>query len=101
VPLLLESATNGNDDQAFAAVMALGQIHADSQAVVPALISLVHGRNGGVAQMAIEALGKFGPSAKDAIPVLMQEATNNSSGLFGRPVYSASDAIRDIQGHYP
>ena len=98
VPLLLESATNGNDDQAFAAVMALGQIHADSETVVPALIRLVHSKNKGVAIVTVEALGKFGPSAKDAIPVLMQ-VTNPLTN--GRPAYGASDAIKDIQGHYP
>jgi RNA polymerase sigma factor (sigma-70 family) len=100
VPLLLESATNGNDDQAFAAVMALGQIHADSQTVVPALIRLVHSTNRGVAIVTVEALGKFGPSARDAIPVLLQVVTNYPANGW-RPAYSASDAIRDIQGHYP
>jgi len=99
VPLLLESATNGNDDQAFAAVMALGQIHADSETVVPALIRLVHSKNKGVAIVTVEALGKFGPSAKDAIPVLLQVTNPFTDG--GRPAYTASDAIRDIQGHFP
>ena len=102
VPLLLESATNGNKDQAFSAAMALGQIHADSQAVVPALISLVQAGDKGVAQIAVETLGKFGPSARDAIPVLLEAVTNNPyNGKGWRPAYSASDAIRDIQGHYP
>ena len=100
--LLLKSATNGNSEQAFAAVMALGQIHADSETVVPALIRLVHSTNKGVAIVTVEALGKFGPSAIDAIPVLLQVVTNNPyNGQGWRPAYTASDAIRDIQGHYP
>ena len=104
VPYLLDSVTNptatdSKYPQDFAAVMALGQIHADSETVVPALIPLVHSKNKGVAIVTVEALGKFGPSARDAIPVLLQ-VTNPLTGG-GRPAYSASDAIRDIQGHYP
>ena len=103
VPYLLDSVTNptatdSKYPQDFAAVMALGQIHADSETVVPVLISLVHSTNRGVAVVSVEALGKFGPSARDAIPVLLQ-VTNPLAR--GRPAYTASDAIRDIQGHYP
>jgi len=102
VPYLLDSVTNpaSKYPQDFAAVMALGQIHADSETVVPALIRLVHSKNKGVAIVAVEALGKFGPSARDAIPALLEVVTNYPS-KGGRPAYSASDAIRDIQGHYP
>jgi RNA polymerase sigma factor (sigma-70 family) len=104
VPYLLDSVTNTDaadprDLQRFSAVEALGQIHADSETVVPALIPLVHSTNKGVAIVTVEALGKFGPSARDAIPVLLQ-VTNPLTGGW-KPAYSASDAIRDIQGHYP
>ncbi len=105
VSYLLDSVTNppatdSKYPQDFAAVEALGQIHADSETVVPVLAGLVHSPNRGVAQVAVEALGQFGPAAKDAIPALLEVVTNYPSNGW-RPAYSASDAIRDIQGHYP
>ena len=109
-PLLLDSATNPavadtNYRQDFAAVIALGQIHTDAETVVPVLASLVGSSNKGVAQVAVEALAAFGPSAKDAIPALLQAAANTSSVHrgrgFSRPVKSASDAINAIQAEQP
>jgi hypothetical protein len=106
VPFLLNSVTNPDaadprDLQCFSAVEALGQIHADPETVVPVLINLVHSKNTGVAIVSVEALGRYGPSAKDAVPALLEVATNSPLKNGMRPAYGASDAIRDIQGHYP
>jgi HEAT repeat protein len=69
VPSLVE-ILNGNDDATQgAAAEALGEIHSDPAASIPALIA--HLENSDIDDDAAESLGKFGPLAKAAVPKLL------------------------------
>ena len=54
------------------AVRALGEIHSQSQLVVPALIAALHDPAGEVQRQASLALGRYGETAKAAVPALLE-----------------------------
>jgi hypothetical protein len=68
VPSLLDWATNAGYNVRALAMKALGEIHAEPDRVVPVLINLVRDGQGEAA----EALAKFGPDAKLAVPALIE-----------------------------
>ena len=72
VPALLRYVTNANVNLRRASVQALGAIHADPDKVVPVLIGAMHDRDPYVQREAICALERFGPSAKLAVPALVE-----------------------------
>jgi HEAT repeat protein len=72
VPLLLMQAGNTNDDFRIGAIWALGQIHAQSGAVVPAVTKLLRNANPMVQNESASALGRFGSAAIPAVPFLIE-----------------------------
>jgi hypothetical protein len=77
VPCLLTFVTNAvvtrtDAEMQLDAITALGQIHADPDRVVPALIDALHSPNHYARVHAMQALPCFGPDAKRAVPALFE-----------------------------
>jgi HEAT repeat protein len=78
VPVLLQCACAGqtaadaNYRDRGAAILALGQIHAQPATVVPALTEMLREHDSGIRYWAACALGIYGPDAKSAVPLLIQ-----------------------------
>jgi HEAT repeat protein len=72
VPMLLRAVTLTNNVIRVNSVTALGKIHADETAVVPALTNCLRDPYQEVERNAIWALWEFGPKAKAAVPALLQ-----------------------------
>jgi HEAT repeat protein len=77
------------------AAVSLGQIHLRPKVVIPALIeALKNDKVAFVRGAAADALGGFGPMAKDAVPVLIDALQDNDfAQSFARPVVEARGAI--------
>jgi len=74
LPLLLRATTNSNNRVRANALWALGEIHAEPDSCVPALLRGLNGGDAWVQTSAAHALGMFGPDASAAIPALAQFA---------------------------
>ncbi len=72
VPILLRAVTLTNNAIRVNSVTALGKIHADEAAVVPALTNCLRDPYREVERNAIWALWEFGPKAEAAVPALLQ-----------------------------
>jgi hypothetical protein len=69
IPVLIQVLKGNDDATRGAAAEALGEIHSDADVCVPALIACLEGSD--IDDTAAEALGKFGPLAKAAVPKLL------------------------------
>ena len=54
------------------AALALGQIHSESDTIIPLLLSLLDDPQDGVPEAAAGGLGQFGNMSKAAVPKLLQ-----------------------------
>jgi HEAT repeat protein len=79
IPALLEALRQNDDILCGTAAEALVKIQADPQTVVPALIGCMTDGNGNGRPDVVEALGQFGPKAKDAVPALIKLLQDRSS----------------------
>jgi len=89
VPLLLQAATNANNEVRANALWALGDIHCDAQVCVPVLIRALGDSDSGARLSAAHALGMFGTEAQSAIPAL-SEMTKPPKAL---AVFSITDEV--------
>jgi HEAT repeat protein len=71
VPALVQVCASPTVGLRDSAISALGQIHANSTLSVPCLIANLRDVRFSHREWAAEALGKFGPDAKSAIPALL------------------------------
>jgi hypothetical protein len=69
VPDLIRILNSHDDATQGAAVEALGEIHSDPEVSIPALITCLD--NSDLDDQAADALGKFGPLAKAAVPKML------------------------------
>ena len=69
IPVLLQILKGHDPSTRGAAAVALGGIHSEPDAVVPALIACLEDPD--MDEAAAEALGKFGPLAKAAVPKML------------------------------
>jgi HEAT repeat protein len=84
VPALLDALKDGDRNTREWAAVSLGKIHARPKVVIPALIEVLK-TNGG----AVQAIGAFGPQAKDAVPALIDALQDEAP-------YGAVDALGAI-----
>lgn len=90
VPCLLDAATNSDFSIRFNALTALGEIHAQSELVVPVLVAAL--RNRDESRVAAEAsLGDFEEDAKAAVPSLLELAKDEQP-----PRSFAAEALKRI-----
>jgi HEAT repeat protein len=74
LPLLLQAATNANNQVRANALWALGDIHAEPQLCVPVLIHALGDSDDRARLSAAHALGMFGADAQSAVPALTELA---------------------------
>jgi hypothetical protein len=74
------------------AKLALGNIHSQPGIAVPALVGILSQRNGSM-HLTVQALGKFGSDAKEAIPALRLLLDNPNFNIRS----SASNALQEIE----
>ena len=79
VPSLLRWATNANANVRSSSIVALSNIGAEPDRVVPVLINAVHDPN--FRTSAVLALENFGPDAKSAVPALLELLAAHNSLL--------------------
>ena len=72
IPSLLLNVGNTNAGAREIAVRLLGEIHSQSQLVVPVLIAALHDPASEVQRQALLALGCYGEKAKAAVPALLE-----------------------------
>jgi len=87
VPTLLESFRTDNQEVCRNASLALTKI---GKSAVPALIQAVEGENPGIRTWSVVTLGRLGPEARDAIPVLRRIPANDSVSSY------AVEALKQI-----
>lgn len=91
VPLLLQGLNATNYYVRAAYITALGQIHGEPALVVPALLGFLY-PDIEARGPAAEALGKFGPEARRAVPALVALLNDNAMGVRA----SAATALKAI-----
>ena len=99
LPLLVQAATNSNNDVRANAVWALGFIQAEPGICVPLLIHALDDSDVGARLGATHALGMFGSDARTAIPALMaltNPPTVESPDVWEQETTEACDALRKI-----
>jgi hypothetical protein len=79
--ILIEQLQHTNAAVAISRAHLLGEIRIAPDRAVPALIEAMNDPRPGVERAAIEALGRYGPDAKTALPVLAKAAADPSRGL--------------------
>lgn len=103
IPLLEEAATNSSKDVESVCIQSLAQISAET---VPFLTNLLADSDPAIRISACIALGKLGPQAKTAVPMLQQLLNDRAQGaplIMGgsnspRPVSSsAKEALRLVE----
>jgi hypothetical protein len=78
LPALVQCLTvSGPFGVAETAAFSLGELRLEPERVVPALVVSVNGTNGQLRLHAVNALGKFGPSARPAVPALLTTLTDS------------------------
>jgi hypothetical protein len=95
VPRLLELLESEDDRDAVQS--ALREIDEAGPEAAPALIEILEDRDRRMTFLAVRLLGKIGPPAKDALP-LLREMTGRRGRGFGRFGDMVEDAIRQIEG---
>ena len=97
IPVLTTGlASESSEDQTFAAggVAALGE---RAGPVVPLLIERLEGQDvSSVERLYVDALGQIGPAAKQAVPVLIEIATDARASHGGNPSLAAVEALGNI-----
>ena len=103
LPFLLRATTNSNNRVRANALWALGEIHAEPDFCIPALLRGLKDGDSWAQTSAAHALGMFGPDASAAIPALAQvaqlsqfSATAMSRSSFVQARFEALRALRRI-----
>jgi hypothetical protein len=92
VPLLAASMKSPFSENRTVTLIALAQIHAAPDLVVPVFINSLADRNPITRQFAARGLGTFGPDASAAVPVLLEMLNLPDSSLRDRAV----EALKQI-----
>ena len=92
LPLMIQSLADKDEEAVGSAINALGELHLQPDLVVPALTNFLMPSQPGLCVIAAEALGKFGPSARPAVP-LLQRLLNDSIPMVRE---SATNALLKI-----
>ena len=90
-PVLIDALHDPDFGVQGKAAWALGNLRSNAELAVPALVECLNNEKAD-RQRAIEALGAFGPSAKEAVPSLLGLATNADANVRG----SACAALGEI-----
>jgi hypothetical protein len=81
VPELAAMAKNPDSLECFYAVPLLGAIHARPEISIPAIMEALRRADFVDIRTAAEALGKFGPAAKDAVATLVVRWRGSTAGF--------------------
>ena len=97
VPHLIEALADDNINVCQGAARALGAMHADAEAAVPALIRVLKdSRRSYAASYAALALGNIGPKARPAVPLLLEMLKGKNVSTVDDTATSAAWALGGI-----
>ena len=91
---LLKALESGDPEIAVAAASTLSRAKLDPKLAIPVFLNLLNGANSEYRILGIVKLSECGPAARDAVPALLEAATN-------RDLYLSLTAISALQAIAP